>query len=51
MENRKQIESFLLGWVISTIIFCTTFSFIISIERNNYEKRIQQLENQIIKTK
>lgn len=52
MKNRKEIEMFLLGWSLSAIIFCTTFSFIIGLERRNYENKINNLQKQItIKTK
>jgi hypothetical protein len=44
MEDKKQIQAFLLGWALGTIICCTTFSWIIGIERSHYEKRIEFLE-------
>lgn len=44
MEDKKQIQAFLLGWALGAIIFCTTFVWIIGIERSHYEKRIEVLQ-------
>ena len=42
-EKNKQIEAFLLAFALSSIIYCTTFAWIIGIERSHYEKRIEVL--------
>jgi hypothetical protein len=44
MKDKKQIQAFLLGWALGAIIFCTTFAWIIGIERSHYEKKIEVLE-------
>lgn len=47
MEDKKQIESFLLAFAISSIVYCTLFAFILGIERRDYEKRIDKLSKEL----
>jgi len=50
MEDRKQIEAFLLAFSISSIVYCVLFAFIIGIERRHYEKRIDKLSKELTLT-
>jgi hypothetical protein len=44
MEDKKQVQAFLLGWALGSIIFCTLFAYVIGIERNHYNKTIEVLQ-------
>jgi hypothetical protein len=44
MENKEQIQAFLLGWALGAIIFCALFAFVIRVERNHYNKTIEVLQ-------
>jgi len=50
MEDKKQIEAFLLAFAISSIVYCVLFAFILGIERRDYEKRIDKLSKELTLT-
>ena len=47
MKDQKQVQAFLLGWALAVIIFCTLFAFVIRIERDYYNKRIEVLQKKM----
>jgi hypothetical protein len=44
--TKQEKEAFLLGFSIGVIVLSFAFASVIGIERNHYEKRIQQIEVQ-----
>lgn len=47
MEDKKQVQAFLLGWALAVIIFCTLFAFVIRIETDYYNKIIEVLQKNV----
>ena len=44
LNNKKEIESFLLGWAIGAIMFSFSMAYIIGVIDKDYKEKIQKLE-------
>lgn len=44
MNNKKQIQAFLLGWAIGAIIFTFIMAYVIGVIDRDYKQKIEILE-------
>ena len=44
MNDKKQIQAFLLGWAIGAIIFTFTMAYVIGVIDRDYKQKIDMLE-------